>query len=153
MQACILLFGKPWSLAEESWPPSMGRQWFWKCKWVARGSGYLYTKNHVSGCFICVTPAHSSGERSTEAETASQEKHQVVSSSFYLFIFKERGRKGERDRENHQCVLASLVPPTRDLACNPSMCPRLGVKLVTLWFTGWRSIHWVTPARAQGKKI
>ena len=42
---------------------------------------------------------------------------------FYLFIFRERGREGEREGEKHQCVVASCVAPTRDLACNPGMCP------------------------------
>ena len=37
----------------------------------------------------------------------------------YLFIFRERGRGGEK----HQCVFASYTPPTRDRACNPGMCP------------------------------
>ena len=36
-----------------------------------------------------------------------------------LFIFRERGREGEK----HQCVVASHVPPTGDLAHNPGMCP------------------------------
>ena len=36
---------------------------------------------------------------------------------FYLFIF--RGRK----REKHQCMVASCMPPTGDLACSPDMCP------------------------------
>ena len=36
-----------------------------------------------------------------------------------LFIyFKERGREGERG-EKHQCVVASHVPPTGDLARSP----------------------------------
>ena len=44
---------------------------------------------------------------------------------FYFFkiciylLFLERGREGEK----HQCVVASYVPPTVDLACNPGMCP------------------------------
>ena len=33
------------------------------------------------------------------------------------------GREEEREGEKHQCVFASQVPPTGDLACNPSMCP------------------------------
>ena len=41
----------------------------------------------------------------------------------FLFIFRERGRKGEREGEKHQCVAASCVPPTGDLSCNPGMCP------------------------------
>ena len=43
--------------------------------------------------------------------------------SFYLFIFRERGRGGERVGEKHQCVVASHMPPTGDLACNSGMCP------------------------------
>ena len=41
---------------------------------------------------------------------------------FYLFIFRESGREGERE-EKHQCVVASQVPPTGDLVCNPGMRP------------------------------
>ena len=33
------------------------------------------------------------------------------------------GREGEREGEKHQCVVASHMPPSRDLACNPSICP------------------------------
>ena len=40
---------------------------------------------------------------------------------FYLSLFRERGREGEREGEKHQCVVASHVPPTGDLACNPGM--------------------------------
>ena len=42
---------------------------------------------------------------------------------FYLFIFREQGREGERKGEKHQCVVASCAPPTGDLGCNPGMCP------------------------------
>ena len=42
---------------------------------------------------------------------------------FYLFIFRQKGREGEREEEKHQCVVASHVAPTGDLACNPGMCP------------------------------
>ena len=31
--------------------------------------------------------------------------------------------EGEREGENRQCVVASHVPPTKDLAYNPGMCP------------------------------
>ena len=41
----------------------------------------------------------------------------------YLFIFRERGRDGERAGEKHQCVVAFRVPPTGDLARNPGMYP------------------------------
>ena len=39
--------------------------------------------------------------------------------SFYLFIFRERGREGEREGEKHQCVVASHVALTRELVRNP----------------------------------
>ena len=42
---------------------------------------------------------------------------------FYLFIFRERGKKGEREGEKHQCVVASYMSPSGDLAHNPGMCP------------------------------
>ena len=47
---------------------------------------------------------------------------------FYLFIYLfiyllERRKKGEREGEKHQYVVASCVPPTGNLAHNPSMCP------------------------------
>ena len=40
-----------------------------------------------------------------------------------LFIFGEKGMEGERKGEKHQCVVASHVPPTGDLAHNPGTCP------------------------------
>ena len=71
---------------------------------------------------------------------------------FYLFIFTERGREGERERnidvrEIHLLV-ASRTPPTEDLTCNPRHVPWLGIEPATLQFTDWHSIHWATPARA-----
>ena len=41
----------------------------------------------------------------------------------YLFTFRERRREREREEEKHQCVIASLVPPTGDLACSLGMYP------------------------------
>ena len=49
---------------------------------------------------------------------------------FYLFIFRERGREGEREVEKHQCVVACHMAPSGDLACNPDMCPD--------WELNWR---------------
>ena len=34
------------------------------------------------------------------------------------FIFRKRGKVEEREREKHQCVVASFTPPTVDLARN-----------------------------------
>ena len=65
---------------------------------------------------------------------------------FYLFIFREREREGEREGEKHQCVVASLVTPTGDLAHNPDMCPDWEWNCDPLVHS--LSIHWATPARA-----
>ena len=40
---------------------------------------------------------------------------------FYLFIFRDRGKEGEREGQKHQCVVASHTPATGDLAHNPGM--------------------------------
>ena len=44
-----------------------------------------------------------------------------------LFIFRGMAREGERERNNNvqeiYRLVASHVPPTGDLACNPGMCP------------------------------
>ena len=40
-----------------------------------------------------------------------------------LFIFSERGRQGEREGEKLQCVVASYMAHTGDLARSPGMCP------------------------------
>ena len=41
---------------------------------------------------------------------------------FYLFIFREKGREGEREGAKHQ-LIASHTPPTQELSCNPGLCP------------------------------
>ena len=69
---------------------------------------------------------------------------------FYLFIiFRQRGREREREREKHQCVAAFYAPSYWEPVLQPRHVPWRGIKLATLWFKGWRSIHWATPARAQ----
>ena len=56
------------------------------------------------------------------ASRTGRNKRLLFLKIFYLFIFRERGREGERG-EKHQCVVTSRVPPTGDLAHNPGMCP------------------------------
>ena len=62
------------------------------------------------------------------------------------FIFREG--TGEREGEKHQWVVASHTPPYWGPGCNPGMCHRLRIELMTLWFAGWHSVHWATQARA-----
>ena len=60
---------------------------------------------------------------------------------FYLFIFRERGREGEREEDKDLCVVASHVPHTADLAHKLGLCPGLGIEPATLWIAGLHSIH------------
>ena len=60
-------------------------------------------------------------------------------SRFYLFLEKGEGR--EKDGEKHQCVVASRVLLTGDLADTPGMCPRVGIEPATLWFSGLCSFY------------
>ena len=57
--------------------------------------------------------------------------------------------KGRRQggRETSVCGCFSLAPCWGPRP-QPRHVPWLGIELVTLWFTGWCSIHWPTPARA-----
>ena len=41
----------------------------------------------------------------------------------FTYLLLERGKKGERKGEKHHCVVASHMPPTGDLACNPGTFP------------------------------
>ena len=51
---------------------------------------------------------------------------------FKDLTFLESGMEREREGEKHQCVVASYVPPTGDLAHNPGMCPTLETEPTTL---------------------
>ena len=65
---------------------------------------------------------------------------------FYLLIFRERGREGEREGEKHLCE--RNIDHLSQMACSPGMCPRLGIELTTLQFTGRHSTIWATLPRA-----
>ena len=71
------------------------------------------------------------------------------------YFQRERGREEEREGEKRPCVrdryiiwLPLATPLTRDLACNPGMCPDQVLNQRTFWFAGRHSIHWATSARA-----
>ena len=42
---------------------------------------------------------------------------------FYVFIFRERGREGEREGEKHQCVFASPTAPNQGPGPQPRQVP------------------------------
>ena len=43
-----------------------------------------------------------------------------------LFIFRERGREGEREGEKHQCVVASCTPPNQGPGPRTQACALTG---------------------------
>ena len=63
---------------------------------------------------------------------------QVFFKRFYFYIFRERGKEGEREGQKHQCVVASRAPPNGDLAHNPGTCPDWEWNW---WSFGQRSVH------------
>ena len=63
-----------------------------------------------------------------------------------MYLYLEREKEGEREGEQHQCVVVSPMPP-EDLACNPGMCPD--------WELNQRSfaLQTGTQSTSQGLKI
>ena len=72
---------------------------------------------------------------------------------FYLFIFIERRREGEREGEKHQCVRDTPIghlshTPNWGPGPQPRHVPWLGMDLMTFRFAGQHSVYLATPARA-----
>ena len=42
---------------------------------------------------------------------------------YVIYLFIEKGMEGGKEGEKHQCGVASHMPLTGNLACNPDMCP------------------------------
>ena len=66
---------------------------------------------------------------------------------FYLFIFRERGREGEREGEEHQWV-ASCTPHNSGPNLQSRLVSWLGIEPVPFLFVGWCLTTWATPIRA-----
>ena len=66
------------------------------------------------------------------------------------FIYFWREGEGGKKRERNITVWLPLTPPHWGPGPQPRRVPWPGIKLATLWFTGRCSIHWATPARAEG---
>ena len=65
---------------------------------------------------------------------------------FYLFL--DRGEGKEKERERNIDVWLPLMCPLLGTWPATQACALFGKQRATFWFTGWRSIHWATPARA-----
>ena len=73
----------------------------------------------------------------------------LVSFKDFIYLFLEVGEGGrKRGRETPMCgcLLRTLY---LGAGPRPGCLPRVGMELVTLWFPGWRSFHWATPARVE----
>ena len=54
----------------------------------------------------------------------SSENYKSLKKNFVLNLILDRGEGREkREVKKHHCVVASYMPRTEDLACNPGMCP------------------------------
>ena len=62
---------------------------------------------------------------------------------FYLFILD----RGEGRGKTSMCGCLSCAPYWTP-GLQPRHVPWLGIEQATVWFTGWHSIQWATPARA-----
>ena len=69
----------------------------------------------------------------------------------FIYLFLERGEGKEKGRDASMCGCRGclLSAPYWGPGLQLRHVPWLGIKLVTFWFTGWHSIHWATPARAE----
>ena len=69
---------------------------------------------------------------------------------FILFIFRERGREGEREGEKHPCVRDTPISclshaPNWGPGLSPRHVPWLGIKPATSLSLSYHSTHWATP--------
>ena len=94
-----------------------------------RNSLYLYpnppivyilshlTYSHYTFIYICIF------SESLESDVETLSHFAIFFKKDFIYLFLRRGKEGERKGEKHQCVLASHVSPTGDLALNLGMCP------------------------------
>ena len=66
----------------------------------------------------------------------------------YLIIFREGKGGRKRGRETSICGCLSHAPYWVP-GLQPRYVPWLGIEPATIWFSGLRSIHWTTAARAR----
>ena len=66
-----------------------------------------------------------------------------------MYVFLDTGEGREKGRETSMCGCL-LSAPYWGPGPQPRHAPWLGIKPVTLWFTGWCSMHRATPVRVPG---
>ena len=66
----------------------------------------------------------------------------------FIYFYREGKGRRKRGRETSMCGCLSCAPYWGP-GTQPRHVPWLGIEPVTLWFAGWHSVHWATPARAK----
>ena len=66
---------------------------------------------------------------------------------FIFYLFLERGEEREKERERNINQLP-LTQTQLGTWCTTQAWALTGIKLVTIQFVGWHSVHWATPAMA-----
>ena len=65
-----------------------------------------------------------------------------------IFVYFFREGKGDRKKGRRTSMCGCFLnAPRQELGPQPRHVPWLGIEPVTLWFAGWCSIHWATPAQ------
>ena len=85
-------------------------------------------------------------------------KHTYIHIFKRYYLFLERGKEREKERENHWCARDTsmsclLHDPTWVPGPQPRHVSRLGIEPVTFHFPGWHSIHWATHQQGHIYKI
>ena len=68
-------------------------------------------------CSLCVKMLRTQG-----SDLSLLDERGIFFLRLYLFLFRQRGREGEREGGKHQCMVASHTPLSRGMAPYPGMC-------------------------------
>ena len=104
----------------------------------------IHSPVNIKNCMLPLSRTEDSVEQSIQRKSQNKKGWKpsllfLFFLRFYLFIFRERGREGEREETSMcGCLSHSLY---WDLARNPGMRPEWESNRPTLWLVGQCSIH------------
>ena len=67
----------------------------------------------------------------------------------FIYLFLDRGEGKKKEKEGNRMCGCLLCTSNWRPGPQPRHVPWSVIEPVILWFTGWHSIHWATPARAE----